>query len=481
MKKGFYPILIAFLIVSGLMLCAATASAYIPDPQCACAGCDRPCGSGHASSCPYGGGGGGGGGDGGSGGGASFERAPIFVAPVGIGCGIFGGGIWYFKHMSGSFKNQSFLDSYNKFLKVDPSDEWAAGAFTFGLRMGGIPWLALYVPTGPIRYGVSSAYKAATKPSPPKPKPVDPNIAVYDLIAKNYADLGKANDAELKKAQGTVEAAKIRRTKMLDDHIEGSQELREIRDKESIDAARARAEKQLDVYSKARAEKKKLALALTQDIREKDAAINEAIKNANPAGFFVDYKLSRNEMRLDKALKDETLTQGVKDSLNRELKYTKLLQNGKFAYDAGSNAVEIVQSYNKAAAEGKDATQWLDDREAREKIWRLQLKCISKPLSGWTGIGVGAAETAVDTAYAVTAGIRLGRVIDAEMATLEKLRTAQVFHDAMADDWDEVNIAVRAAEVNEATIRSRGEQYKKMQKENEDHAKRLRVLGWNFK
>lgn len=479
MKKGFYPVLIAFLVLSGLILCAPAAQAY--EGNCVCAGCDRPCGSGHASNCPYAPGGGTGGGGGGGGGGGSIERAPIFVAPVGMACGVFGGGIWYFKQMAGSFKKDMFLDSYNKFLKADPSDEWAADAFTFGLRMGGIPWLALYVPTGPIRYGVSSVYKAATKPSPPKPKPIDPNIAVYDLIARNYSDLARFNDVELKKAQGTVEAAKMRCTKMLDTFIAENQELRALKEKEGVNAARLKAVKLLDVYSKARAEKKKLALTLAQDIRMKQAEIDEAIKNANPASFFVDYKLARHEMSLDNALKDETLPQGVKDSLNRELKYTKLVQNGKFAYDAGKNAVEIVQSYNKAAAEGKDATQWLEDREAREKIWRLQLKCLSKPLSGWAGIGVGAAETAMDTAYAITASVKLGGVIDDEIATLERLRTAQTGHDALADDWDELNNKVMAAEVSEATIRSRGDQYRKMQKENENNAQRLRVLGRQFK
>ncbi len=479
MKNLFFPVLITVLVLSGLILGTATASAY--EGNCVCAYCDRPCGSGHTSSCPYGGGGGGGGGDSESSGGASFERAPIFVAPVGMVGGVFAGGVWYYKHMAGDFKKDFFIDSYQDFLSVKPSDEWAAGAFTFGLRMGGIPWLALYVPTGPIRYGVVSVYKAATKPSPPKPKPVDPNIAVYELIAKNYASLGKATDEELKKAQGNVETARMRRTRMLDNHIEGSLELREIREKEGLAAARLRAEKQLEVYSKSRAEKKKLERAVSLSIQEKDARIKEAINNANPMSFFADFNLGKAEAHLDKALEDKTLPQGVKDSLGRELKVTKLLSNGKFAYEAGSNAVEIVQSYNKASTEGKDATQWLEDREAREKIWRLKLKLLSKPLSGAPGTAVGAAETAIDTAYAATAGVLLGRQIDAEMATLEKLRTASVFHDAMADDWDEVNIAVRAAEMNEATVRARGEQYKKMQKENEDNAKRLRVLGWNFK
>ncbi|MCE5275026.1 MAG: hypothetical protein ABFD70_00080 [Syntrophaceae bacterium] len=483
MKKRFYALLITVVVASGIMMSTATVSAGdIPEPNCVCAYCGRPCGSGHAPGCPYysEGGGSGSGGSERSGGGASFERAPIFVAPVGMVGGVFAGAVWYFKQMTGSLGDDFFIDSYQKYLSVPASDEWAAGSFTFGLRMGGLPWMALYVPTGPIRYGVASAYQAATKPSPPKPKPVDPNIAVYDLIAQNYANLSKTTGEELKKATGNVETAMMRRTRMLDEHIEGSQELREIKGKEGIAAARARAEKQLEAYSKARAEKKKLSWTLTQSIREKDAQLNDAINNANPASFFADLNLTKTEMHLEKALEDRTLPQGVQDSLKRELKYTKLLQNSKMTYDIGSNVVDIVKSYNQAEAGGKDAAQWIEDRQAREKVWRLQVKLLSVPLSGGASIAAGAAESAVDTAYAVTAGVKLGRQIDAEMATLEKLKTAQVFHDAMADDWDEVNISVRAAQANEETIRSRGDQYKKMQKENEDNAKRLRALGWKF-
>ncbi len=470
MKKRFYPMLSAFLVVSALILGAATLWAY--EGNCVCASCNRACGSGHASNCPYGGGGGGDDGDSGYSGGASFERAPIFVAPVGIVGGVFAGAVWYGKQITGNSSDDFFLESYKNFLKVPDSDEWAAGSFTFGLRMGGLPWLALYVPTGPISYGVASAYKAATKP---KPKPVDPNIAVYELIAKNYAELSKTTDGELRKAHGNVEAAGMRRTVMLDKHIEGSQELRELKEREGIEAARARAGKQLDSWSKARAEKKKLAMALTQSIREKDAAIKDAIDNANPASFLVDLNLSKTETHLENVLQDKTLPQGVQDSLKRELKVSGLLSKGKTAYDIGANVKEIADSYKKAEAEGKDAAQWIEDREAREKVWRLKIKMLSVPLSGGAGTAVGAAETATDIAYAATAGVLLSSQIDAEMATLEKLQTAQVFHDAMADDWDEVNIAIKAARANEETIRLRGEQYKKMQKENEGYAT---VLRW---
>lgn len=477
MKKCFYPMVLAFLVVSVLIMGAATVWAY--EGNCACAYCDRPCGSGHASNCPYASGGGGGDdGDDESSGDASFERAPIFVAPVGIVGGVFAGAVWYGKQMSGSLKEDFFIDSYQNFLSVKESDEWASGAFTFGLRMGGLPWLALYVPTGPIRYGVASAYKAATKP---KPKPVDPNIAVYELIAKNYASLSKTNDEELKKAQGNVEAAMMRRTLMLDEHIAASAELRELREKEGIDAARARAQKQLDAWSKARAEKQKIAMSVRESIREKDAAIRDIINRANPIGFLADSGLGKAEDHLESVLQDKTLPQGARDSLARELKVTRLLSKGMTAYDLGSSVSEIADSYNRAAAQGKDASQWIEDRDAREKIWRLDLKLLSLPLTGAPGAAVGAAGTAMDAAYAATAGVLLSRRIDAEMATLDKLRTAQVFHDAVADDWDEVNIRARAARANEETIRLRGEQYKKMQKENESHAAMLRARNWKFK
>lgn len=470
------PILAAIVLITAFTMFfppfSSVSSAY--EGNCVCAGCDRPCGSGHASSCPYGGGGGGGGGDSESGGGGSLLRAPIIVAPVGMIAGVFGGGAWYGKQMAGSLGNDNFLDSYWKFLSVPKDDEMATGAFNFGLRMGGIPWLALYVPTGPVRYGVVSAYKAATKPSPPKPKPVDPNVAVYELIARNYASLGAANDAELKKAHGDVEAARARRNDYLITYIAGDRELLELREKEGLQAALARAEKQLDAYGRARDEKKKIAAALTQSIREKDAQLDEAIKNANPASFLADLKLNLEDMKLKKMLNTMVHSPEVRDSLNRDLKVNELLQKSKQGLDIGMNAYDIAMSYQKAEAEGKDAAQWFGEREAREKMWRLQIKLLSIPLSAGPGIVAGSAETAVDTAYAITACTRLSRQIEEETATLEKLRTARVYQDALADEWKQVNITVQAAREKEEVIGKRGGQYRKMQKENEGYANALR-------
>lgn len=62
-KKKFYlmaiaPLLLSALFWVGTALSASTISdksvfAQPPEPQCVCAYCNRPCGSGHASWCKY--------------------------------------------------------------------------------------------------------------------------------------------------------------------------------------------------------------------------------------------------------------------------------------------------------------------------------------------------------------------------------------------------------------------------------------------
>jgi len=467
----FVRFLIVFL-VAGLLIGTTTVSAGgIPEPQCACGYCDRPCGSGHASTCPsYNGGGGGG--DSGGGGGGDITNAPIVVAPVGFIGGLFMGAGWYFEEMAGNFPKTGFLDSYGNYVSVKSDDDAFNKPFNFGARLGGLPWLALYLPSWPIRAGIAAIADAASRPSPPKP--VDPNIAVYELIAKNYSLLNKTTDQELKKAQGDVEAALMLRNKFLDTFINDSSELRGLRQKEGVDVARAKAQKQLDAWSKARDEKQKLSMALVNSMQDKYAVIRAANDAVGPIGSSGDLGMYGTEKHIDDLLMDKSLTQGVRDSLLRGKKITDLLGKGKTAFDIGSNLVGIWDSYGKAERGGEDTTQWLAHRETREQVWRLRMKLLTAPLSGTAGAAVSATETAMDIAHATATGVLLGRQIDADLALLEKLKTANVFQDAMADDWKRVTTSVKAAEEIEGVIRQRSNQYKKMQKENETHARNLR-------
>jgi hypothetical protein len=58
-KKYFYAILIALLVSSGTVFSGVIIStpqpafSQVPDPPCVCAGCNKPCGSGHTEDCPY--------------------------------------------------------------------------------------------------------------------------------------------------------------------------------------------------------------------------------------------------------------------------------------------------------------------------------------------------------------------------------------------------------------------------------------------
>ncbi len=408
MKKRFYPMLVACLFLSGLILGATTSSAYIPEPNCVCASCDRPCGSGHAPNCPYDGGGGGGGDDSerSGGGGASFERAPIFVAPVGMVGGVFAGGVWYFKQMAGSLKEDFFIDSYQNFLNVPDSDEYASGAFTFGLRMGALPWMALYVPTGPIRYGVVSAYKAATKPSPPKPKPVDPNIAVYDLIAQNYAGLSKTTDEELKKAQGNVETAMMRRTRMLDDHIEGSQELREIREKEGIAAARARAEKAARSLQQSKGGKEEARPGDDTEHPRKGRPDQRGNQECQSRRLLRGFQSDENRDASGECAGGQDVAAGREGFPGSGAEDYQAAANGKLAYDIGTNVVDIVKSYNKAADRGQGChTVVRRPRGARKGLAPQDQAAVETPVRRTPALLWAQPKLAMDTAYAVTAGV----------------------------------------------------------------------------
>lgn len=466
---GKFGRLLVVVLFAGLLIGTTSVPAQAsPDPQCACAYCDRPCGSGHAPGCQYYSDGGGGGG--GSGGGGDITNAPIVVAPVGFIGGLFMGAGWYFEEMAGNFPKTGFLDSYGNYVSLKPQDD--NKAFNFGARLGGLPWLALYLPSWPIRAGIVAIADAANRPSPPKP--VNPNIAVYELIAKNYALLNKTTDQELKKAQGDVEAALMLRNKFLDRFINDSSELRDLRQKEGVDVARAKAQKQLDAWSKARDEKQKISMALVNSMQDNYAVMRAANDAVGPIGSSGDLGLYGTEKHIGELLKDKSLTQGVRDSLLRGQKITDLLGKGKTTFDIGSNLKGIWDSYGKAEREGEDTTQWFAHRETRELVWRLRMKLLTVPLSSTAGAAVSATETSMDIAHATATGVLLGRQIDADLALLEKLKTANVFQDAMADDWKRVTTSVKAAEEIEGVIRQRSSQYKKMQKENETHARNLR-------
>ncbi|MBU1069549.1 hypothetical protein KJ975_08280 [Myxococcota bacterium] len=471
LKHTLALIIAAFLSWGPLMAVPREAHAQIPEPKCVCAECHRPCGSGHAPGCQYYNGGSG---DGSKSSGGGLTSAPILVAPVGVAAGVLGGVVWWVKEMAGKYPGQSFFSSYHRFCTVEDDPTWASGAFSFGMHIGAAPWLVLYLVTGPIRAGIVAVGKALNRPAkPPAPKPPHPDIAVYELIARNYAALGEITEQELRKAQGNVDAARMRRTDLLDEHVAARPELMEIRDREGIDAARARAEKQLDAWAKARAEKQKLSMTLIRGIRDKDTEIQAAIDQFNPLSF-LDSRLDDTVDRLDKVLANPRLSQDVRDSLTREQQVAKLVKHGKTAYDIGANLKELKDSYENARDVGKDASEWIQDRRARESMWRLQLKLLTVPLSKVAGGVVAKTETAIDVAYALTVAVKLGRLIDADMATLDKLRTASMFQDVAADNWARVNQAVKAAEAAREPIVQRGERYLKLQKENQAHADALR-------
>jgi hypothetical protein len=172
-------------------------AANIPEPNCACAYCNRPCGSGHASNCPYNQGGGGGGRETKS----DPLSAPILTVPVGCLVGVFTGFGWYIDEMSGKNDKTDFFTSYFNHQKVKTDDDRFDNGFSAGMFLGGTPALLLYMITGPIRYGVVSLGDAISRPSfkpAPAPKSSDQPADDYFSDGQILETAGNFAEAERK-------------------------------------------------------------------------------------------------------------------------------------------------------------------------------------------------------------------------------------------------------------------------------------------
>lgn len=453
------------VVVWGVLLIGTTSLAQAsPDPQCVCASCDRPCGSGHTSSCPYGGGDG----DGGGGRGGDPFNAPIFVAPVGFVGGLFMGAGWYFEEMAGNFPKTGFLDSYGNYVSIKPQED--NKAFNFGARLGGLPWLAIYLPTWPIRAGIAAIADVASRPSP---KPADPCIPAYQAIASNYTALQQATRSELQKADQDIQAAEFRRTRFLDAFINDSAELRDLRQQKGAEAARAKAAGQLDVWSKSRAEKEKLILATSLSIQEKDAICRAAMDDFYKSfpGSFNDLQMGRLEEKLD-VMKDSPA--GLTEALKRERMVTKVLTKGKTFIEAGGKTTELWKSLSQSRENGQDAGKWMKDPATRKILLDLGIKVLPEVLDkAKVSQGVTIAGGLIDASYAATANYLYAGQIAEQLAMVEKLRTASVFSDKMANDWDRINLPGKAARERAKKLQEKVTYYERQRKESVDHAKQL--------
>jgi len=105
--------------------------------------------------------------------------APIVTVPVGFGLGLFMGGHWFFKKISGDYPNTNCLDDYAEHQKIKDENGFSAGA-----TVGGLPWLLIYGISSPIYHGIAAISDAISSPSTPSPKS-------NSEIASDYYDKGK--------------------------------------------------------------------------------------------------------------------------------------------------------------------------------------------------------------------------------------------------------------------------------------------------
>lgn len=429
----------------------------------------------HRSNCPYARGGGSDSGE---------ERAPhvdithapIFVAPAGFIGGIFMGGGWFFGEMAGKYPDVGFFDSYHNYMSIKSDDKQFSGPFNAGTHAGGLPWLVLGAVTVPIRAGIVALADLASRPSPPPPpKAVDPNIAVYEAIANGYRGFRDAAKTEFDKAAGDVRAAELRREKYLDAFIADRPELCKLRDAEGVEAARARAAGKLDAWSRSRDEKAKLAAALRDDIREKDAFCRAAIEKVGLGSFLVDLQVDKTATDLKTMKDDLSLPKEIREAYGREHKLTDRISKMKSSYDIATDLKSLAESGARAHREGKDLTEWIGEAETKESLLRLNLKLLAVPETKLAvGKVAGGAETLMDIIYATAANTYFAAHVEKERALLGELATARVFEDVMGDDWKRINVPIEAARNRVKTIGAKVDRYANLVTENEANANKYR-------
>lgn len=392
----------------------------VPAPTCV--GCGGQ--GSHSSSCPYMRGSGGGDSD--SGGGGDITHAPILVAPVGMVGGVFMGGGWFWKEMAGDYPNQGFLSSYGDFMTNNSGDPLFDKPFNFGAKIGGAPWLVLFVPAYPVRQGlVGAASLFKSDPRKPKPAPVAPAPApqseVHRAIATRYGELESDTARALERAKQKVAAAEARRLAYLDEIIAGKSEWAALRRTDPA-AARAAAEAWLARLVKQR----EANLKILDDIRARLNGHAELIQKA------------------DKTAKDSVtgfLTDATLDILQPKWlepefpKLTKWGERGKLGYDVKDSLKSLHESRQRALTDGKTAWEWFSEPETRESSLRLALKFTTYAAPKPVATGAGAAETTIDIVYAESARLLLGAQIEKDIRLREKIAAAGVFNDTLADDY----------------------------------------------
>lgn len=398
----------------------------VPAPTCV--GCGGQ--GSHSDSCPYMGRGSSSrsGDDGESRGGGDITHAPIIVAPVGAIGGLVMGGGWFWNEMAGDYPDKGFFTSYVDYLTQNSGDPLFDKPFNFGAKIGGAPWLALYLPAYPIRQGilgVGSLFSSDPKKAPVAAPDAERarQAAVNRAIAACSAQQAAATAAALDKARRLGAEAESRRLAYLDARVAENPEWVALRLASGKEAARAAAEAWLDRLVRQREANLRIIDATRARLHGDADEIRRADKVADKSvgGFLTDTTTD--------ALKPKWL----ETDFPRTTKGAEAL---KVANEVREAVKSLDESRRAAAAEGKDAWRWFSEPETREASLRLALKLVtSAPLPKSVTTAASVTETSVDIAYAATTRILLGAQMEADTRLLEKIAATGVFRDATADEY----------------------------------------------
>lgn len=421
----------------------------VPAPTCV--GCGGQ--GSHGDSCPYMPRGGDG--DRESPGGGDVTHAPIFVVPTGMIGGVFMGGGWFWKEMSGDFPDKGFLKSYGDYVSVESGDPLFDKPFTVGARIGGAPWLLVYLPAYPLRQGVLGVADWFTptpkKPTPPTPPP---HVAVQRAIATRYAELEAAATAELARARRALAEAESRRRDNLDRRIAESAELSALLRNAGKDAARDAAETRLQRLIARRRANLDIADSVRTRMSERSAEIRAAAKKADDAAFGFLRDLGKEAF--------------APPWLEKEF---PLIDHTQTALDLGTSLKTLNDARRRALEAGKDKWTWLAEPETKEATRRLALKVItSAPSAKPVATVASGTETTMDIVYATATRLAYASQMEADARLLEKIATANVFDDLAADEYDALLRRVAVAKATEARLLRTQTNYNNLRRRHEQQA-----------
>lgn len=394
-----------------------------------------------------------------------ITSAPIFVAPACTIVGVLYGGHWFYNQITGKY-DDFFLSSYLKHMtmKSNPPDPRFDGAASFGMFIGGLPWVVLY-PVGwtvkMVGVGVvRSGQKVVEALTPPDSSPV---IRQYRAIADTYGQMAKEAEINLARQSDRVSLAQAACDRHLDRFIQEQADLKDLAAQDPA-AAREKARKRLDVYAQSLVKHQQASDLGAQTSAELQKLRDDASEKlvGQLRELLSEMPVEWEKAGLTAKLESDQLTQGQRRVLRRN---RRALTEGATWVSAALAGKELLDDMIQSEADGLSMSEWLSRPETGEKIVDL-LASFSTP-----GATI---KRATDTAYyglteLLTVGT-LTRIRNDNQRLWQMSRT----HDIYGYNWLKQTRDLEIAKAEEAKARKLKTEYEQEKATYEKKIQQLR-------